>query len=398
MILTNSLVVFSLSILGHIFNYLFHLISGRLLQPEQYGLLEGFMALNYFIAVIISSFSLTIINSAQKIPLKQLQTLSLKLTLIIWLIFMALYPLISVLLKFDNFSLFFIFSLQIIFAFIPTLYLGYLQAKLNFKIFGLINLSVAFIKVFIALILLLLGFKIFGALISLVISNLALAIFSYLAILPHLSKQSQLNSKNNLKKFWSFSRLSFITQLGLTSLYVTDILLVRFLFPVSLSGIYAAASVIGKIIFFVNATVLTVSFPVFTQQKTALIKLKSSFLQAALLMVFICLIGLLSYWLFPDFIINLFYGPAYQTAGPLLFIFAVFMVIFSLFNLNLQFLLAVSKNYPAWIAGLTAIFQIGLIINYHADLSAIIYCSILASSLGLLFSSYFVIKHLNAKT
>jgi len=74
------------------------------------------------------------------------------------------------------------------------------------------------------------------------------------------------------------------------------------------------------------------------------------------------------------------------------------MVIFSFFNLNLQFLLALSQKAAGWLAGLTALCQLGLIVARHQNLLAIIQNSILAVSIGLLISIIFSIKHFYAKT
>ena len=397
MIFTNSLLVLAATIFGHFFNYLFHFVTGRFLLPDQYGLLEGFIALNYLLAVIISSFSLSIINAVNRIDFHQLQRLSFKLTLIAWLIFLLFYPLFSSLLQLDKPYLFLIFSLQILFAFVPTLYVAILQAKLKFKQFAILNFFSPFIKTLTAFFLLLLGLKISGAIASLVISSFLAACLSYWLVRPFL-KKIPAKTPANLTAFWSFSRLSFITLLGLTSLYVSDILLVRFFFPADLSGTYAAVSVIGKIVFFISATVLTVSFPVFVKQKTEAVKLKNSFFQTAGLIGLISLAGLIGYQLFPQPIISLLYGSAYYSAAPFLFPFAVFMVIFSFFNLNLQFLLALSQKAAGWLAGLTALCQLGLIVARHQNLLAIIQNSILAVSIGLLISIIFSIKHFYAKS
>ncbi|MEK7513400.1 MAG: oligosaccharide flippase family protein, partial [Patescibacteria group bacterium] len=213
MILINSLLMLAATIFGHFFNYLFHFVTGRFLPPDQYGLLESFLALNYFLAVIISSFSLSVIKTVNRLDFKQLQRLSFKLTLITWLAFLLLYPLLSYLLKFNQPYLFLIFSLQILFAFTPTLYVAIIQAKLRFKQLALLNFLSPFIKTLTAFILLFLGLKISGAIAGLVVSGLLTAGLSYWLVRPYLTITAQKNS-NNLTAFWSASRLNFITQLG----------------------------------------------------------------------------------------------------------------------------------------------------------------------------------------
>jgi O-antigen/teichoic acid export membrane protein len=396
MIIANSLLILSTAIFGHFFNYLFHFVTGRYLPPEQYGLLEGLIALNYILAVVISAFSLSIIQTANKINFKQLQKLSLKLTLVTFIGVWLLYPLVSLLLHFNQPYLYLIFSLQVLFAFVPTLYIAMLQAKLKFKRFALLNVLSPFIKTLTAFGLLLLGFKIFGAVASLVISSSLVAVVSYLLIRPSL-KNLPTKTTKKLKTFWKVSKLSFITQLGLTSLYVTDILLVRFFFSPEISGIYAAISVIGKIIFFVSASIFTVSFPVFVKQKTDLVKQKKSFFQATALVGLVSLVSLIGYKLFPVLIVKMLYGLLYFEASKYLFSFAIFMVVFSLFNLNLQFLLALGKKAVAWLAGLTASFQLILLILFHPSVQDVIQISIFCTTLGLVASYYVIYRYFYAK-
>ena len=73
------------------------------------------------------------------------------------------------------------------------------------------------------------------------------------------------------------------------------------------------------------------------------------------------------------------------------------MVILAFFNLNLQFLLSLNRSAAGWLAGLTALGQLGLIIAYHPNLTAIIQNSTLAVTIGLFFSLIFTLKYLYDK-
>jgi len=99
MILKSTLIVFSANALAHLINYAYHFIAGHFLTPDQFGLLESFVSLNYFLAVLISSFSLSIIHQLNQtnsinhpILIQQLKDLSLKLTIIIWLGLLLRFP------------------------------------------------------------------------------------------------------------------------------------------------------------------------------------------------------------------------------------------------------------------------------------------------------------------
>ncbi|MBU1085130.1 MAG: oligosaccharide flippase family protein [Candidatus Beckwithbacteria bacterium] len=417
MILKSTLIVFTGNIFAHLINYLYHFVAGYFLSPDQFGLLQSFVSLNYFLAVIVSSFSLSIIHQLNKTPtskktalIANLQNLSLKLTLIIWLACLLLFPVIKTLLRFDNPYLLIIFSIQILFSFVPTLYLSLIQANLKFTQFSLINLLSPLTKTLSALILFLLGFKIFGALIGLSLAGLVPAIYSFLLVKKHFPSHRLVGLWPNLtpltgsdpvtplpKSFFKFGLAAFIVNLSLTSLYNSDLLLVRFYFSNEQSGIYAAASILSKIIFFVSATVLTVAFPVFTLHANNLKKLKTNFTQSLFLITTIAFLGLTFYQTYPHLVIKLFSNPAYAKSSTLLSGFSLFFFFFTILNLLIQLLLTINKRWTIVVSLLSAILQLTLIFFFHQNLTQIISNSIIATLTGLTLSLGVTIKKLYVK-
>ncbi len=403
MILKSSLIIFSANLFAHFLNYAYHLLAGRFLSPADLGLLESFVALNYFLAVLISTFSLSIIHLVNQTPpnkqptvISQLQRLSFKLTLVFWLIFLSLYPLLKSLLHLNNPYIFIIFSLQILFSFVPTLYSGLLQAKLRFTSFSLINLLSPLVKILSALFFFIMGLKVFGAILSLAVTSLAAAILAFLLV----KKQLQLRPARPIKLprlFWQFSSAALITNLSLTSLYNSDLLLVRFFLPQQ-AGFYAAASLLAKIIFFISAAVLTVAFPIFTLQAKNPARLKRSFSQSLALITILAFLGTALYQLYPEQIIKLFANPAYSPAAVFLPAFSLFIFFFTLFNLFSQLLLTIDKRSAAVASLSTALLQISLIVFFHQNLLQIIHNSTASALTGLIAAIGVTLKLLYAKT
>ena len=398
MIFKSTLIIFATNTIAHFLNYLYHFIAGRFLSPDQFGLLESFVALNYLLAVVISAFSLSIIHqlslakkSHQPTLINQLQTFSLKLTLVVWSITLLFFPLLKRLLHFNNPYLLFLFSLQILFSFTPTLYLSFLQAKLKFTKYSLVNLLSPLVKTLSSLILFFLGFKVSGALTGLFLASLIPAIFSYQLVKPHLPKHQQKPPLPLPPSFFKFGLTAFIVNLSLTSLYTSDVLLVRF-FISHQSGLYAAASVLSKIIFFVSASVLTVTFPVFTLQTNNLNKLKTSFKNAFFLISIIAFLGVIVYQTYPHLVIKLFSSSEYTLATTLLPGFSLFIFFFTLFNLSTQLLLILNKRLAILTTLIPAIFQVILIFLFHQNLFQVITNSIITTLFGLTLSLIFILK------
>ena len=401
-LLKGSIIIFLGNAVTSFLSYLYHLITGRLLDPEQYGLLESFITLSYFLFIFTQAFSFAVINlisKTKRMPIRLLARLlekeALKLSFLFWLLFLIFFPFLKNFLHLPNFLIFFIFSLQALFSFLPITYLSILQARLKFISFSLVTIFQSLTKNVAALILISAGLQTEGALISLVVAGLVSLLLGRFLIANFFGwHYKKLKIKLN-SSFWRFSFLSLITNLGLTSIYSSDILMVRHYFPSYQSGIYSAVSVLGKIIFFAGTSVLLVAFPLFCRFKNKVKKLKPVFLLSFLFILFIGITGITGYKLFPQLIINLLYGKSYWQAGSLLPNFAVFISLFALLTLLVQLLLALESQLAAYLAGLTAAGQIFLIINRHNSLKIIIHNSIISVCFGLLLGLIFVIKTIN---
>ena len=229
------------------------------------------------------------------------------------------------------------------------------------------------------------------------LAGLIPTIYSFYLVKKYFKLKPNIPTKALPLSFYKFGLASFITNLSLTSLYNSDVLLVRF-FISHQSGIYATISILGKIIFFVSTSVLTVSFPIFTTQTKNLKKLKTSFTKSLSLITTIAFVGLIFYQLYPNLVIKLFSNPDYTTATTLLPGFSLFIFFFTILNLVIQFFLTINKQYAVAISFFTALLQITLIILFHQNLTQIIQNSIIATLTSLLLSLILFIIIFNDKT
>jgi O-antigen/teichoic acid export membrane protein len=370
MIIKASLMLIITTGLAGILNYLFHLLGLKFLTPLDFGLLESFTALNYFLAVLVGAFSLSAIRFHQAFP--RLKRLSWRLSLVSFGLFILAYPIFKLLLHLDNPLIYLIFGCQFLWLFPATLYSAVFQVKLKFKAYSLISLLSPVLKLLLAGLFLLLNFKVFGAVAALTLTGLIVFLITLVYIqfcFPANAAQQQ--SSRGLPQFFT---TAFFTQLGLTSLYSADLILTRFFLPQS-SGAYAAASLFAKIIFFASAPVTTVAYPLFSRG----LNLKKNFFSAFLLILIISGIG----------------AAGLSLSSERLRLFPLVMLLLSLFNLCCQFLLANDKRNAAVWPLSAALLQFILIIINHANPAKIILNSLTAVSLGLIFSLYSVITSLN---
>ncbi len=395
----GSLIILIGTAVGNFLNYLYHFASARFLTPGEYGLLQSLISLTYFQSVLIGAFSISVIEKIgsthpEKITgeVKKLEAAAVKISIILWLAVLLTYPLIKKLLHLDGFYLFLIFSVQILFAFLASVYGSTLQAQLKFLSATLVSVSSTTIKLISALILLGLGAGVIGGLSSWLIWRIfSLILSAYLVRRLWTNKKFNFSSKLDLS-FLKFSFLSLIVNLSLTSLYTSDVIFARYYLTTNQSGIYAALSNLGKIIFFGSSTIMTVASPMFVKNRNKLTKLKEILKLSLLFCLFCCTAGLLVYFIFPELAVKILYGNDYLGAAGYLFRFAMFISVYSLFNLLIRFLLALRSKFSAVISLAAALVQIILIIFSHQNIFSLINVSLISVAGGLIICSLIVVK------
>ncbi|MFC1711112.1 oligosaccharide flippase family protein [Patescibacteria group bacterium] len=403
-LIKGSLIILIGNLLASVINYLYHLFIGKLLSPSQYGILASFISLSYFTGVFGGALSLAIVNLISPLKnslvlpaVKSVEKIFLKISLTAWIVALLLYPLIKEFLHLQSFGIYFVFSWQIFFSFLIIIYQATLQAKLKFFKFSILGIWSAVLRICLAVFFVFLGFQAAGALGGIVFSLLGTIILGRFFIY----KQWQNKSTKTLKKFkfqndfWKYSGLTLLTNTALISIYSSDVLLARYFFSSFKSGIYAATSVLGKIIFFASSSLILVAFPLFIKYKNDNKKLKKIFAYSLFIVLLIGTIGSIVYKLVPEFIINSLYNQSYIEAVSLLPSFALFISLAAVLTLIIHFLLAKESKLSLVVASLTALCQLILNLINHPTLMSLIINSTLSMIFGLLLGVFSVIKVIN---
>lgn len=405
MVIRASLIIVLANVIGGGFNYLYHINTARFLSTANYGLFESLLSLNYFFSILVSAFSLSIIKfvnalkkNGQQISIAALlprfENLTFKLTFLLSLCFVFTYPFLVKIIDLPSFSLFLFYSLQTVFMFFPVLYSSIIRAQLKFVWLSVLLVLTPLTKYFLSFFFLRSGYGINGAILALSLSSALTAVVG-LFLVQKLFGRDRSNQKKEVgfhKKFWSLSRYTLLAQLGLISLYSSDVILARKLMTAELAGQYAAISILGKIILFASTSILTVIFPLFTKVKPGNKKSSIYLMRALLATALLSFMGVLFYRLFPDFIIKLSYAGKYVSTAAHLTRFACLAALLSFFSIIIYFLTAHQSKIAALVTTTTAILQIVLLNLNNSGLSAYITSSIWAVGFGIIFSTIFVIK------
>jgi len=403
----SSLVMGTGAVVGGFINYLYHLLMGRMLGPADYGLLVSLISLFSLLIIPSSAIGLIIVKfvsfykgkkefAAISILFKKIIKKLLPFSLLFLLIFLMISPIIISFLHLSSFLPLLIILITILIAIFSMVNKAFLQGLLRFGWLTASGILEVLIKLSVAVIFVMWGFKVNGALFGLVLGGIIALLFTFLP-LRSLLKIKKEDLKINTKEILNFSVPAFLFTLSFTSLYTSDVILVRHFFSDQQTGFYAALSTLGKIIFFLAGPIVSVMFPMISERHANGGKYKNLLLLSLGLVGIICLFAISFYFLLPSFIIRIFYGQQYLSVAPFLGFFAVFLSLYTLCFLFVSFFLSIHKTKVVILPVTATILQIVFIYFFHQTILTVVLISIYITALLLISLLLYLTQYKNEK-
>jgi stage V sporulation protein B len=221
-----------------------------------------------------------------------------------------------------------IISIGIPFAFLTPVLRSYYQGKERSGVLSAIVVFDPLIKLVIAVMLVSIGFGLFGASFSLIVSPIILSLF----IIPLVAKKNGVD-KHHLKLTKSFLFI-FFTQIFLMLFFYIDLFFVRYYLGAEQAGYYNAASITAKVIAYSTGGLSLVLYPKYSKLSIDADKKKiKSIIAKSLLFIVPVFVG---FMLFPKLIITIFYTKTYLVALSPFIILSVGMFVYAIFKLFLD--------------------------------------------------------------
>lgn len=395
-LISGSVVLFVGGIVASFGNYLFHLLMGRFLGPEDYAVLASLTSLLYLggvpsTAIVLTSAKLASTfkakNEVDKIKFFLLRASKVfcLVGFIIFFFFILAQGNLARFFKLEDSSLFVIVGGVFFFILLSAVNSGLLQGFQKFLFLSINNIFGVLAKLVLGGVLVLKGFGVGGALMAFLISSLLPYIFSFYPLrFLFFIEVKKLEGKVFLKRIFSFAASTFFAVLGLVLLYTVDVVLVKHLFSGFEAGLYSAASVVGKVILFATSPIISVMFPLVAESYTKKEDFKRLFSLALFLILAVSFSILVFFLFFPRFVILFFFGKKFLEAAYLVGRFAIFIFIYTLCNAFVSFFLSIKKTRAAFLPVVASIFQMMGIWLFHQSLVQVINISTAASALLLL--------------
>ncbi len=382
-------------------NLLYNLSMGRLLGPEKYGDLGALVSLfvlfgaplgilNLFVVKTVSSywgkgFTGSIVNL-----LSYFTPRIFIIGLIASVILLIGNPSIIHFLNQESFIPVLILTASYILSGPSTLNRAILQGTLSFPFITLNGLVETSVKLILSLILVFMNFKLVGALLGPFVGGIV-GYFLTLIQIKIIFKGFE-KSKEKVMSFEVIQSVIpvFLASITLTIFFTADIILVRHYFPAGLAGEYVALSTLGKIIFYIVGPVISVMFPIVSSRVSRGVSYIIPLLGTLVIALGFSSAIMFIYFLFPKFIINIFFGSRYLTIIPFLGPFSFFITIYTVNYILTQFLLSISVYKPIFLLFFVSLLQSLLIVFFHSSITEIIWINIITSLLYFLIISFAV--------
>lgn len=402
-LISSSAIIFVGTIVGSVFSYLFNMLMGRYLGPEQYGEMTALMSLLMIISVaggailtITMKYSSELYTAGKYRALKKLFAVFTRyvyfIALAIILICLVLVKPIANYFSIENLIPVIIAFSSLIFGLVMMVNKGLLQGAQKFTAVSVIGILEMVLRLSLGILLVKLGFQVSGALLAIVLATALSYFATFIPIKPIFSnlKSDKLSKKHifDKKEILNYSWPALISSVLLIIALNIDVILVKHYFSPQDAGIYAAISTIGKIILYVTAPVVTVMFPMISERTTKGDKHYKIFFFSILFIIIGALLVLSLYVIAPAKVIAILYGSQYVSFFYLLPEIGIAILFYSLINLLVNYYLVIKDFRFLWFFVVAIIALVTAISFWHSSILIVVRMMILAFSL--LFTSMMV--------
>ena len=385
----DSMIMFAGSMVANLTSYMYHLLMGRWLGPSGYGELSSLLSIFYIFTVPLNVGALVLVKFISGFKANgevgQTKSLFLRVTKASILVSVALLPIVIVASPFitkylhiQSPLLFLLVYVIFVFSLLTVIMSSVLQGYQKFLWVSVLGAGAILIKLLISIPAV--QFNVTGVLIATLISGVLMYGLNFLP-LRFLFTTKEVPMKLTKREAFTFAVPTLFVTLGMTSIYSTDMILVRHYFAGFDAGVYASLTVLGKIIFYASSILATVFYPVLSE-RTAKGEKTDALIGVGLLSVMAISLGITAtYFLFPNVIIRMLFGSSYVAGSTFLGLFGIFLVLYSIGNMFTVTFLATGKTKIWIIPVVCALLQIVGISIWHQTIQMVIYINIGISAL-----------------
>ena len=383
--LKHNFIYFTGSMILGVINYAYHPVMSRLMTVEDFGETQAIISLSLLSGLFLGFYPSLVTNHVANNQdgeelndfLAGVFTLVLPISIGIFLLVILFSGALQ---RFFYFSSPYpLFSLGVLYLFSvnASFRSSYLHGRKRFSTVSLASITQAGSRLFFAVVLVLLGWRVFGAITALVLAQICGLAYLYLRTRKSI-KIKTVSVKHlpivwgKLKPYLPYAGLLLIATMTITFFYSADVLFVKRFFPPAEAGLYSGIASIARVIFFLTAPIGGVLFPSIIMKnghhENARLLIKSLLVVAVLGGAFWLII-----WQASAFVIKTFIGVRYLDQALLLPLLGLLLLSVSLANILVMYYLALRQYFILYACLAGAVLTIILMLIRHQTLEQVIY-------------------------
>lgn len=357
-------------------NYLFHFLSARELGPASYSDVVSLLALAGLIGLPLGGVQVVVARNVARLGaagdapgLRAFFRLGLVATgvvsVTIALAVIVFSPVIQRWLGINGLSPIVVTGALTIPALLTPIALGVAQGLQRFTLLSVSLAASTAVRLAALIFVLGLGFGVTGVLVATLVGSLV-ALAVPLARLDNYLRGPRARRPSISRHALATSLLPVIIGLlAITALTTADVIVAKAVFDDHDAGIYGSASLVGRVILYLPAAIVTVLLPKVSARTTR--GEATGDILAASLGVTLAASALLTlvYAAVPDLVVRLAFGSAYEDASSLLYLFGIAMSGYALLNVLLIYHLARNTTAMSWLLLAGAVLQLGGYMLFH---------------------------------
>jgi len=402
----NIVIVFLGTSLVNVFSLLYQLLIAHSLSPADFAAFNVLLAILTLVSTPFGTLQMGITKyvaefnargSSSKITalLSGLFRRASILAIIALFILLISSGYITHTLKIPSLSSGYILALLLSLSCIMPVFSGGLQGLEFFGYLTSASVLSGALKIILSFILIILGYKISGALGALLISNVIALFLLYFPLKGHISLAIP-QEAINYKEIWIYLLPMAISYCCFMILVNSDMLLVKYFFNPQESGIYALAQMVGKIFLFLPMAIGTVMFPRTSGLNASNMDTRNTLKGSLIYSAILCLCALLFYNLFPGLVLKVLTGKAYPECIFLGRLFSLSMSFFTLLSMLMAYFLSVNDlRFIKYMVFFTALQVAAIILTGGISLIAV--QAILCVNAALLLIVFFLVLSAKGK-
>ena len=387
---TSSL-LFITSMVSNVFNYAFQIVMGRMLIPQEYGLMNALFSLLSILSVPVAPLFTVVARKTSEYKAKEdfrsigslYRKFSNKVLLfgISGLIIFSLgAPYIRDYLHAPSTIPILILGIAIVTTFAQPLNMAVLQGVQNYKWIGINQGLGGPAKLLFTVMLVLAGFSVNGVMAGMVLTGLLLWSLSYWPLRNYTSPVAAYESAIQHISFREVVPV-FLALFAFAILTQADMVLVRRYFSAHEAGIYASAAILGKAVMYLPGAIVIAMFPMVSGQHALNQSSRHVLVKSLAITVSLSGAGAALFLLFPGWIMGILYGTRYAAACEVLKYYGIAMLPMALLMVLMNYLIARKQTLFSYLMIIGALLEILAIYFYHQSLLQVVVIMLIIGTL-----------------